>query len=622
MTQIETETEHRAPAKRVISLGRAKVAGLACLPLVLFALGFARFAAGRAALTGLSVAGMNVAGLSAAELEQRIEVRARALAKQPLRLRIADKEAALTPAELGLELAPAASAERTLAVGRNAGVFLNAWRYARSFWAKEQVPGVVRVDQARLDAALGGLEAKLIEDPPFPGGIEVERGIPKAVPPRSGRKIARRAAQRELERAVAAGGTATVVALPSETFAPTLAPGTLERNVALARAALNGPVVLIAGERRLAIEPADLGDLLRSQLQGSELGLSVDAARLDTWLASRRATLEAPARDASFEVSVRDEVKIVAGEPGVRLVAEEVALALWQAAQRDGRQGELPLRREPLPSRSTEQAEQLGIKRLVGSFTTRHPCCQRRVDNIHRIATLLDGLVVEPGQTVSVNAVVGPRTQKNGFVLAPGIEDGEMVDSVGGGVSQFATTFFNALFHAGYDIIERQPHTYWFPRYPMAHEATLSWPKPDIVFKNDSNAGLLVKTSFTKTTITVKLYGDTGGRKVTSSVSERREIVRPAVELLPNREIEPDEEKVKDGGMIGWSVIASRTVTFADGTKKEEKRKVTYKPKARRVEVHPCRIPDGEPGATGERCPEPVDADETNAEAAPVQAAE
>jgi vancomycin resistance protein YoaR len=181
---------------------------------------------------------------------------------------------------------------------------------------------------------------------------------------------------------------------------------------------------------------------------------------------------------------------------------------------------------------------------------------------------------------------------------------------VGGGVSQFATTFFNALFHAGYDILERQPHTYWFPRYPMGHEATLSWPKPDIVFKNDTNAGLLVKTSFTNTTITVKLYGDTGGRKVTSSVSERRDIVKPAIELLPNRDVAPDEVKVKDGGMIGWSVIASRIVTFSDGTKKEEKRKVTYKPKARRVEVHPCRIPAGEPGATGEKCPEPVDAEQ------------
>lgn len=619
MTQIETETEGDAPVRRVISLGRVKLAGLACLPLVLFALSFARFETGHVALDGLSAAGVNVAGLSADEVKQRIETRARALTTQPLRVRVGSKEAAPTPSELGLELLPAASATRALAVGRDAGLFGNVWRYLRSFWAKEQVPGVVQVDQVRFDAALTEIEAKLIDDLPFVGGIEIAAGQPTPMPPRSGRKIARSVARVELTRAMAEGGSGTAIVLPTETFTPQLAAGSLERNVSLARVVLGGPVMLVAGERRLEIQPADLGGLLVTQLQGGDLNLSIDAARLEAWLAARRASLEAPARDASFEVSARDEVKVVPGEPGVRLVAEDVAPALWQAAQRDGRQGELPLRREPLPSRSTAQAEQLGIKQLVGSFTTRHPCCQPRVDNIHRIATLLDGLVVDPGQTVSVNAVVGPRTLKNGFVPAPSIEDGEMVDTIGGGVSQFATTFFNALFHAGYDILERQPHTYWFPRYPMGHEATLSWPKPDIVFKNDSTAGLLVKTRFSKTTITVKLYGDTGGRKVASSVSERRDIVRPAVELLPNREIEADEEKIKDGGMIGWSVIASRTVTFADGTKKEEKRKVTYKPKARRVEVHPCRIPDGEPGATGERCPEPLDAEEPVAEA-PAQA--
>jgi vancomycin resistance protein YoaR len=486
----------------------------------------------------------------------------------------------------------------------------NLATYLRSFWARREIPAVVHVDAVQLEEGLGMLEASLIDDPPFVGKVAFEQGQVTATPPRSGRKIARRAARAELERAVGAGETGAVIALPTETVTPTLAPGSLEQSVALARRVVAGSVTLSAGERQLAVTPAELGQLLMTQLHGTELELGIDAQRVDAWLASRRAALEAPARDAGFEVSPGDEVKVIPGEPGLRLVSEDVARALWQAAQSEERRGELPLRHEPLPARSTAQAEQLGIKHLVGSFTTRHPCCQPRVDNIHRIAKSLDGLVVEPGQTASVNAIVGPRTQKNGFVLAPSIEDGEMVDTVGGGVSQFATTFFNALFHAGYDIIERQPHTYWFPRYPMGHEATLSWPHPDIVFKNDSSAGLLVKTSFSSTSITVKLYGDTGGRRVTSSVSERREIVKPAVELLANREIEPDEEKVKDGGMIGWSVIASRTVTFADGTKKEEKRKVTYKPKARRVEVHPCRIPDGEPGATGEPCPEPVDAEQ------------
>lgn len=562
------------------------------------------------------MAGQNVSGFSAPELKQSFERQARASSARKLYVRVGSKQASLPSGDLGIELDPAASAQRALGIGRSARSWANVASYLRSFWARRELPAVVQVDAALLEEGLAMLEASLIDDPPFMGSVVVNQGQVTGVGPRSGRKIARRAARAELERAVASGQTATVIALPIETLTPALAPGSLERCVALARRVVAGSVTLASGERRLVIAPGELGQLLVTQPRGAELELGIDTLRLDAWLGSRRSELEAPARDARFEISPRDEVKVIPSEPGLRVVAEDVARTLWQAAQSEARAGELPLRREPLPARSTAQAEQLGIKQLVGSFTTRHPCCQPRVENIHRIATLLDGLVVEPGQTVSVNAIVGPRTQKNGFVLAPGIEDGEMVDTVGGGVSQFATTFFNAVFHAGYDIIERQPHTYWFPRYPMGHEATLSWPHPDIVFKNDSSAGLLVKTSFSKTTITVKLYGDTGGRKVTSSVSERREIVKPAVELLPNREIEPDEEKVKDGGMIGWSVIAARTVTFADGTKKDEKRKVTYKPKVRRVEVHPCRIPDGEPGATGEACPEPVDAEEPATEEA------
>ena len=216
---------------------------------------------------------------------------------------------------------------------------------------------------------------------------------------------------------------------------------------------------------------------------------------------------------------------------------------------------------------------------------------------------------MRPGETVSLNAVVGPRTQKNGFVPAPTIEEGEFVDTPGGGISQFATTMFNALFYGGYDIVERQPHTYWFPRYPEGHEATLSWPKPDLIFRNDTEAGLLIKTVYTDKTITVKLYGDNGGRKVKAQVSARSNITDPPLELTPNPSLEPNREKRKESGAVGWSIYVSRVLTFPDGTTREEKRRVTYKPKPRRLEVHPCRIPKGEKGYTGERCPEPKDAE-------------
>jgi vancomycin resistance protein YoaR len=605
----------KVTSKRVISLGRSHVIGLGFVPLLLWALLSARFVSSERVLSGVSIAGVPLGGTTAAEARRRLAERARSGEK--LRFLLAGREVSLTSAELGVELDVTASVSRALAEGRSDGVFGNAWTYLRSWAGARALPAVVRVDRARFSEALRGLEGRLIDDPPTAAAIAVEQGVPRAVLPRAGRKISSDAALTAVSEAAAWGNGPVQVTTVRVT--PVLAPGAIERALADARRALAAPVLLEAGSRRLTLAPSELGALLISEVRGEELELRLDAARFDAWFAPKRGELEAAARDATFEVSPRDEVKVVPSEPGVRLPTPAVLDALWAAALRPDHRGELPLLREPLPARSSEQAEQLGIRALVGSFTTRHPCCQPRVENIHRIASMLDGLVIDPGQTVSLNAVVEPRTQKKGFVAAPSIEDGEMVDTIGGGVSQFATTFFNAVFHAGYDIIERQPHTYWFPRYPMGHEATLGWPHPDIVFKNDSAAGLLIKTSFSKTTITVKLYGDTGGRRVSSAVSERRDIVQPAVELLPNRGVAPDEEKVKEGGMIGWSVIASRTIVFADGTKKEEKRKVTYKPKPRRVEVHPCRIPKGEPGASGEPCPEPEPEEEPTepTEAAP-----
>lgn len=603
----------------MISLGRLKLAGLASLPLLIFALFYARFAASGRVAAGVVLGGVELGGSSAEQARAALSARSAALGQEKLRLSLSGAEATSSVAELGVELDVAGSVSRALGVARSGGVFANAFRYLRSFAAREQLAAALRVDRARFEASLDRAQAALVSDPPVPAALTIEGTTVVAVAPRAGRKIVRSAALSAVSDAVANGRSGAPLPLTTELVEPPSVAGSLEQAKQLAEGMLSRTLVLEAGARRLELTPAELGPLLQSRVQDGRVELGWETTRLEAWLETKRASLEAEARDARFEVSAADEVRITPSEVGVRLSTDAVGRALWAAAQSDSHRGELPLTFEPQPARSTEQAQRLGVTRLVGAFTTRHPCCQPRVDNIHRVATLLDGLLVEPGQTVSVNAIVGARTQKNGFVLAPSIEDGEMVDTVGGGVSQFATTFFNALFRAGYDIIERKPHTYWFPRYPMGIEATLSWPHPDIVFKNDSQAGLLVKTSFTDKSVTVKLYGDSGGRRVSFDVSDRRDIIQPAVELLPNRAVPPDEEKVKEGGMIGWSVLVSRTVTFADGTKKEEKRKVTYKPKPRRVDVHPCRIPKGEPGASGEPCPElePKPEPEAEPEAAP-----
>jgi len=567
-------------------------------------------------LSGVTLGRASITRLGHEALISKVSGHEKVLMAQRLGVRVAGKRFEIEPARLGVHVDVERTVRAALGVGREGGLFARAVDHFRRGSTPREVAVVGTLDAAALGAALETWEAAALTDRPFAGGLEIAGSTVKEMPPKGGRRIETApASARLLAQALAPEPRDVELTLVT---APAPLPADAASGAAAeARALVQAPVTLAATEpaQSVTLTPAELGPTLTTERDGARLKLAFATERLAKLFEPARARIEHEPVDAKFEVSPVGTISVVPSRPGLRLELERVPAALLAAAKSPTRTAELPLAQQPEPALSTAQAEALGVKGLVSSFTTRHPCCEKRVENIHRIADLLDGTVVLPGQTVSVNALVGPRTLKRGFVPAPTIEEGEMVDSIGGGISQFATTFFNALFHGGYDIIERQPHTYWFPRYPMGHEATLSWPKPDIIFKNDTQAGLLIKTAYTGTTITVKLYGDNGGRKVRAEVSGRQNIVKAPLEIWPNPSVPPDEEKVKEPGSIGWSVIVSRLVTFADGTKKEERRRVTYKARTRRVEVHPCRIPEGEKGYTGERCPVPE-----STEAAPGEA--
>jgi vancomycin resistance protein YoaR len=592
--------------RQLVGAGIALVALLALAPALREAFADSSKVAG-----GVHVAGLDVSRHERGALESALGARARELEKRSLPLKISEREFSLDPAAIGFRIDVRETVARVLSVGRRGHVFGRiAGIYAR-FVAPEEVELASSVGAEEISKLLARWEETAIADRAFGGGIKIVGSTVEALAPRGGRTLDRAAAERTIRRSLHAPEP-TVLELPVVSV-----PAPLPRNAAdaparEARALVSAPITLISNdpEARIVLSPERLGPVLYTTARPPKLVLGFSTEGLEKLFEEARKSIEADAVDAKVLIddAVRPEkISVVPSRAGVRIEFAKIADALTLAAARPDRTAPLPILHEPKPALATEEAERLGIKGLVSSFTTRHPCCEKRVANIHRIADIMNGKVVRPGETVSVNALVGPRTLKTGFVPAPTIEEGEIVDSIGGGISQFATTLFNALFHGGYEIVERQPHTYWFPRYPMGHEATLSWPKPDIIFKNDTAAGMVFKTSYTGTSVTVKIYGDNGGRKVRAEVSGRQNVIEPSVEILPNARVPPDEETIKEPGSVGWSVIVSRFLTFPDGTTREDRRRVTYKPRPKRVEVHPCRIPKGEKGYTGERCPEPED---------------
>jgi len=209
--------------------------------------------------------------------------------------------------------------------------------------------------------------------------------------------------------------------------------------------------------------------------------------------------------EAVYDI-VNDEVVVTATENG-RTCCLDDALDVLLNSLRASANGpiELPVR-VATPEEVLESAAELGIIEEVGTFTTEHAANQSRVVNIQLFADIVRGTIIEPGETVSMNAVVGRRTREGGFVGGGFISNGVLVSDIGGGVSQFATTIFNAAFFAGLDFPEYQAHSIYFSRYPFGREATISFPKPDLKIQNNTAYGVLIWTSYTPTSITVTLY--------------------------------------------------------------------------------------------------------------------
>lgn len=195
---------------------------------------------------------------------------------------------------------------------------------------------------------------------------------------------------------------------------------------------------------------------------------------------------------------------------------------------------------------------------LVAEYTTYHPAGQDRNININLIADMVDGAVVMPGEEFSLNNHVGERTVEKGFVPAGAIIHGKVYccdhpANIGGGTSQFATTLYNAIFFGGYEDVYHKPHSLYFSRYPVVREATLGFPGPDVIFRNDTAYPVTIRTGHTSTAITVQLWGDNEGRVVhTTTVG----MVTPSG---------------------GGTATVYRTIVAANGSYRTEYRTHTYK---------------------------------------------
>jgi len=297
---------------------------------------------------------------------------------------------------------------------------------------------------------------------------------------------------------------------------------------------------------------------------------------LSEYMVPRLAARSTGATDARVVINDDDTVTLVpsvpAKAPDLRPLANEVQAALASVT----RIGPLAFVDTFEADFTTADAEALGIRYKLSEFTTSHSCCQPRVTNIQTIADAVDGALVQPGETWSLNDHVGQRTIAKGYVRAGAIINGyvQCCDSdinIGGGTSQFTTTMYNAIFYAGLEDVYHMTHTIWFTRYPEGIEATLGFPEPDLVFRNNTDNVVLIRTEHTDTSITVKMYGDNGDIEVEAEKSGRYSHHGPIVRYEVNNDLDPcvygskEDGKVKESGSGGWWIKVYRHITYPEG---------------------------------------------------------
>ncbi len=252
------------------------------------------------------------------------------------------------------------------------------------------------------------------------------------------------------------------------------------------------------------VQPAQLRTWLRLHDDDGRWTYDIDQQQLAEDLAELFAEVATTASEPVL--TVIDDVPVLVSEVPA-LVCCEASAARAVLGALDSQQPEVELELRELDEMNDQSwLTDRGIVELIGRFTTHYTPGQARVDNIHRITEIIQGAVVYPGETFSVNEFVGRRTREKGFVPAGVIYQGVYAEGVGGGISQFITTLFTASFNAGMEFPTYQSHSLDIPRYREGVDATISWPAPDFQLRNPNPYAVLLWPTVTDSSVTVSLY--------------------------------------------------------------------------------------------------------------------
>ena len=372
----------------------------------------------------------------------------------------------------------------------------------------------------------------------------------------------------------------------------------------LADLAVASPITLKIGERSIEISPEVIGTALNFVPNKEKLESKFDETVIVNEISRLIPNIQTTASDATFDFP-GDKVVIVPAQEGIKFKPGQLDAALSPAfRQKDNRVVNLDSA-VVKPLITTESLDALGIKEQLSTFRQDFDYLPYREINVGQAARYMDGKILKPGEIFSMNETIKERTTKNGYVKGIYIGEGGRFDfGLGGGVSIITSATWTAAFYAGLERIEQRAHSVHIARYAPGLEATVSWPKLDLKFKNNTQNNILIKAIPARDGITIAMYGTKEYDRITAKFGEPYNL-NNNIDVVNSY----DPNCLPQDPAPGFKIVVTRQFWKNNSIVQSENLTTSYRPSDNIIclkegEVAPSTSPSVVPAASG--VPQPV----------------
>jgi vancomycin resistance protein YoaR len=174
--------------------------------------------------------------------------------------------------------------------------------------------------------------------------------------------------------------------------------------------------------------------------------------------------------------------------------------------------------------------------------------------NIRRAAAALDGVMLPPGGTFSMERALGPVTSESGYRRALAIRDGEPAEEDGGGICQVASTLYNAALRANLTILERQRHLWPVHSVPPGLDCGFASGHLDLKFRNPTDQPLLLRVTTDDRHLLCRVVGERPLKETVRVERVVRAVLPPESVVRATPRLHRGRQRLAQHGRPGWEV--------------------------------------------------------------------